>query len=121
MKKFLEVITIIMVLGALTACLIPANAQTSMEWQSATLQGSGSAYAPQITPVGATSAVSEATTTQSYSPAQAPAGPRRGFDVGGETGRSDESPIGDAVLPLMMMAVLFSSVVYIRRRKAVKE
>ncbi len=114
MKRF---VMIIMVLGALTACLMPANAQTDMKWQNATLQGSGSTYAPQITPVGATSAYSEATTTQTYSPAQAPTGPRRGFDVGGETGRSDESPIGDALFPLLLFAMLFCGYIALRRLK----
>ena len=68
---------------------------------------------------------------QSYSPAQTPGGPRRGYDANGnwvpdsedfgggaETGESEQFPIGDAVLPLMLMAMLFAGVVYYRRKKA---
>ena len=43
---------------------------------------------------------------------------RRGFDVGGETGRSEEFPIGDAVLPLMLCALAFSFVIARRRKRA---
>lgn len=42
---------------------------------------------------------------------------RRGFDTGAETGRSDESPIGDTVVPLLILALLFTGVIYFRRRK----
>ena len=57
----------------------------------------------------------------------APAGPRRAssyedlFDYGGDTGQSTESPIGDAVVPLMLMAAAFAGVIALRRRRTVKE
>jgi hypothetical protein len=31
--------------------------------------------------------------------------------------RSSDSPLGDAVLPLMLMAFAFSGILYLRRRK----
>ena len=106
---------IVMIIMAV-ALALPAMAQ---EWQStSTLQGTGSNYTPQVTAVGATTAPTIATTTESYSPNKAPSGPRRGFDVGGESGRSDEFPIGDAVLPLMLMAVGFCGVIALRRKHA---
>ena len=120
----------IMVLGALMACLIPAvcSAQTAQEWQStSTIQGSGSTYAPQVTAVGATAAPQQATTTTgTYSPAKAPSGPRRAeinlnnndFLDGTDTNQSDQSPLGDAVLPLMLMAMSFCGIIYLRRQKA---
>ena len=105
----------LMVIGMLLVGM-PTMAQ-QQTWQSTSImQGSGSAYSPQVTAVGAVTATEMATTT--YSPAKAPSGPRRGFDVGAETGQSDESPIGDAVLPMMLMAMLFAGVVYTRRKKA---
>ena len=124
MKK----VMMIMVLGALMACLVPANAQ---EWRStSTMRGAGSSYTPQVTAVGAASAASTATTTSSYSPAKS--GPRRGYDANGEWtpdaedleyagdhGQSGESPIGDAVLPLMAFSLMACGVIYFRRKRRV--
>ena len=81
------------------------------------MQGSGSAYSSQVTAVGATSVNSMAGTAAS-APANAPSRPRRGFDHGPEGGdQSNEGPVGDAVLPLMLMALAFGGVVAFRRRK----
>ena len=94
---------------------LPTMAQ-NMEFRStSTMQGTGNYVAP-VTAVGATSAAT------SYSPAQAPGGPRRmgesGRNPGDVSTGSTESPIGDAVLPLSLMALAFCSVVYYRRKKA---
>ena len=101
------------------AFVLPATAQ--QEWQSTSvMQTSGSSLSSQVTEVGAT-AVSEMATTTS-----APAnGPRR---IGGASGRnpgdvstgSTESPLGDALLPLLLFAAGFAGVVYKRRRKSLK-
>lgn len=108
-KKFM------MIIMAVALMALPAMAQ---EWQStSTLQGTGSNYTPQVTAVGATTAPTIATTTESYSPNKAPSGPRRSFDVGGESGRSDEFPIGDAIVPMMLMAIAFGGYIAIRRKK----
>ena len=114
----------IMVLGALMVCLVPAaaNGQSKEEWQSTSvLMPSGSNYSSQISEVGAVQVVSEAkTTTEVYSPAKAPGGPRReeGKIGGPDTNQSSESPVGDAVLPLMLMAISFCGIIYLRRQKA---
>jgi hypothetical protein len=115
MKKI--IILVVMV----AAFVLPTMAQSAQEWQTASLPGSGSNYAPQVTAVGASVAASEATTTtESYSPAGNPGAIRRGFDTGGETGRSDESPVGDAVLPLLALAMVYGvwCMVYRRKRRA---
>ena len=114
--------------GVLIVCLLSLVAFAQQDWQSTSvMQGSGSTYSPQVTEVGATSVASEATTTESYSPAKTPGGPRRtsisndedeGWTPRTDTEGTDLSPIGDAVLPLMLMAVAFCGVVYFRRRKA---
>ena len=107
---------IIMIIMAAALVALPTMAQ-QQEWQStSTMQGSGSAYSPQVTAVGAVTASEMATTT--YSPAKAPSGPRRGFDVGGESGRSDEFPIGDAVLPMLLCAAVFCGVIALRRKRS---
>ena len=112
----------IMVLGALMVCLVPAaaNGQPKEEWQSTSvLMPSGSNYTPQISEVGAAQVVSEAkTTTDVYSPAKAPGGPKF-FPKPGEENQSNEFPVGDAVLPLLVMAMLFAGVVYTRRKKSI--
>ena len=104
------------------AFVLPTMAQSAQEWQTSSLPGSGSNYAPQVTAVGASVAASEAsTTTETYTPG-APGAIRRGFDTGGESGRSDESPVGDAVLPLMALAMVYAvysaTRVYRRKRRA---
>ena len=109
---------IVMIIMAVALIALPAMAQ-QQEWKStSTMQTSGSNYAPQVNAVGATTANEMATTTESYSPAKAPSGPRKDKIGGGEYGQSTESPIGDAVLPMLLMAMLFAGVVYTRRRKA---
>ena len=121
--RFMMRVVNILVLGALLVCLVPAQAQNFMEQNSytafqstSTMEGSGSAYSsnPTLDENGTASA-----------PASAPAGgPRR---IGGLPGSSDlpdtskdgdNTPIGDAMLPLMLMAAAFGGVVHMRRRKA---
>ena len=110
---------IMMMIMAVALMALPTMAQQP-EWKStSTMQGTGSAYVPQVTAVGATDVNSMATTTESYSPAKAPSGPRRGFiDPSNPGNQSNEFPIGDAVLPLALMALTFAGVVYFRKRKA---
>jgi len=45
---------------------------------------------------------------------------RGGFDHGAESGQSNESPIGDAILPLLLCAAVFGGVVLIRRRRVAR-
>lgn len=75
---------------------------------------------PEVTSVGSAEASEMATTTTAGSPAKAPGGPRRGKIDGADDKPSDQSPIGDAVLPLMLMAFAFGGVVYLRRRQTVE-
>lgn len=123
MKNFVEINRalvakkkVMMIIMAAALIALPTMAQ---DWQSTSaMQGTGSNYAPQVTAVGATSATSEATTTESYSPAKAPGGPRRDKINGADDKPSNQSPIGDAVLPLVLMAMAFAGVIYFRKRKA---
>ena len=110
---------IIMIIMAVALIALPTMAQ---DWEStSSMQGSGSAYSSQVTAVGATQAADMGTTTSAnYSPGR-PGSIRRGFDTGGETGRSDESPIGDAVLPLMLMAFAFVGYIAIKRKRQAKK
>ena len=109
---------IVMILMAVALIALPTMAQED-QWQStSSMQGSGSAYSSQVTAVGATDINSMATTTESYTPAKAPSGPRKAFDNPGDIGQG-ESPIGDAVLPMLLMAIAFGGYIAIKRRKLI--
>ena len=103
------------------AFVLPTMAQSAQEWQTASLPGSGSNYAPQVTAVGASVAASEATTTtETYTPG-APGAIRRGFiDPSNPGNQSNESPVGDAILPLLLLAAVYSvwCIVYKRKHRA---
>jgi len=109
---------IVMIIMAVALIALPTMAQ-QQEWRStSTMQGTGSSYAPQISAVGATTATEMATTTETYSPAKAPGGPRKTMEDMTDVGYQDPgSPIGDAVLPLMLMALAFGGYIAIKRRK----
>lgn len=112
-------IMMILAIGMLMVCLLPLalNAQTAQEWQStSSMQGSGSAYSSQVTAVGATGVAVMGTT--SSAPANAPSGPRRSYGTNQDGGKTDpNSPIGDALLPLLLMAAGFGLYTALRRRK----
>ena len=107
-----------MIIMAAALVALPTMAQ-QQEWKSTSsmIQNEGSVYSSQVTPVGSTAVPAMATTTESYSPAKAPGGPRRVFDSGADVNHSEESPIGDAVLPLMVMALAFCGFVAIKRKR----
>ncbi|MBR6830368.1 MAG: hypothetical protein IKM83_07130 [Paludibacteraceae bacterium] len=109
---------IVMILMAVVLIALPIMAQ-QQEWKStSTMQGAGSSYAPQISAVGATTANEMATTTESYSAAKAPGGPRKDYWKPGEYGQDEESPIGDALLPLILCAAVFCGVIALRRKRS---
>ena len=111
MKKFM------MILMAVALIALPTMAQ-QQEWQSTSaMQTSGSNYTPQVNAIGAEGAYQMATTTttDTYSPA----GPRRVIGDNQDPGHTEDesSPIGDAMLPLMLCALAFGGVVAFRRRR----
>ena len=87
--------------------------------QSQQLVKSGSGYNGTVYEPFSTAVPSERTGIgASYSPAQAPGGPRKGFlDPSNPGNQSNESPIGDAVLPMLLCAA-FYGVIYIRRKRS---
>ena len=116
--KEMKNILIVLVLGALITCQVPANAQN---WKStSSMPGVGSTYTPQVTAVGATG-VSEMATTTSISPYQ----PRQVLDGDGfeeeELGNlpgGPGTPLGDAVWPLLLMATAACGVIALRRKRS---
>lgn len=120
-------LVLLMILAAALISL-PALAQNAQDWQSTSaMKGSGSSYSPQVTAVGAVG-VSEMGTTTTGGNSSHKA--KRSFDGGtyegggtnpGETGFQDDgSPIGDALLPLLLMSLAFGMFVYFRRKQTLK-
>lgn len=114
---------IVMIIMAVALIALPAMAQ---DWQStSTMQGSGSTYSSQVTGVGAAGVSNMATTTESYSPAS---GPRRAkMDEVGDWGDRPEvgegntgSPVGDALIPLMLFACAYLIIRAMRRKNIEK-
>ena len=112
MKKLM--ILVVMV----AAFVLPTMAQSAQEWQTSTMKGSGSAYSSQVTAVGSSVAATEATTTDSYTPGPGAIRRTGNFDNVPEGGTQENmSPIGDAILPLLLFAATFAGVVYLRRKR----
>lgn len=109
-KRYKDMKKLLMILMAVALVALPTMAQ-QLEWQStSTMQGTNSTYVPQVTAVGATTVEEMATTTETYSPAQAPTnGPRKINPVAAPT------PVGDALIPLMLCAGAYL-IVRARRR-----
>ena len=113
---------IVMIIMAVALIALPTMAQ---DWQSTSaMQSTGSSYSSQVTAVGATGVTSMATTTESYSPSKGPHRVKKdevdigGFDGTGDpdTGQSSQSPLGDALIPLMLCACAYLIVRATRRR-----
>ncbi len=109
------------VINIMAAALIALPAVAQQEWQStSSMQGSGSAYTPQISEVGSTNVPSVATTTEAYSPNQAPNRARKTLITPSDPGQqSNEGPIGSAWALLTFAAV--GGAVVLRRRKGQRE
>lgn len=104
----------ILMIGILLTCLLPWAAY-AQEWQStSTMRTSGSTYAPHITAVGAQTAYDMTTTTANYSPASG--GPYKAPPISPRSG-DNPIPLGDAVLPLLLMALAFMGITYLRRKR----
>jgi len=96
---------------------VPTMAQQD-QWQStSSLPTSGSSYTPQVTAVGASVPAQQSAVGAPYSPAEPPSGPRRIGTPSDGIGQSGESPLGDGLIPLSLLALAYAGVVYFRKRK----
>lgn len=84
---------------------------TSFRSTGSSMMSSGSSYSanPTLTADGMASY-----SGASYSPATKPCGPRKAsaFDD-----PEEDMPLGDAVLPLLLMALLYAGITYLRTRR----
>ena len=116
----------ILAVGMLMVCLLPltSNAQPKQQdWQStSTMQMSGSAYTSQVKEVGATTVVDAPISAVSSNP-KAGRGIRmtdygENEEINKEDNQDPQFPLGDAVLPLMLMALAYCGIVFFRRKRA---
>ena len=114
MKKIMMILVMVAAIVLPTVAKIEQMEQPNMQFQStSTMQASGSTLAsqPMLNEDGT-----------AYNPSQAPAqsGPRKTGALPGNPGHSgsDNTPIGDAMIPLTLMALAFAGVIYMRRKRA---
>lgn len=115
MKAFFVSILCVISIGLYAADFTPATAPstTMQSVNNASYMSSGSTYSSTVYAIGATS------------PSDAPArGPRKsppGTDTSGYNPDNPQfSPIGDALLPLLLMALVYM-VIRVRRKKRLSE
>lgn len=118
MKTVMNTKIMSMVAGVLMACLLPLGTY-AQDWRStSTMPASGSEYSSQITSVGASDAYDITSPTSGETGTTGARGPRRiGGTPGNPGGQSEEFPIGDATLPLLLFAAAFAATVAIRNRR----
>lgn len=117
--------TKILILALLSVVTVVATAQT----YTRPVENRQAIQSQQIMKTGVSSGVvyepfSGELPSESSSPARV-SGPRKNnyndlFDQGADSGQSDQSPVGDAVLPLLLMAFAFGGAIYLRRRQRVE-
>ena len=121
MKRNLTIISIIAVVVLTFGLVAVAQAQAQPQAEAPSYSiGSvnntnqtGSSYSSTVYAVGDNSAPSSAPGARGIS------GPRRDFDTGAESGQSDESPVGEPFV-LLLMAALFAAVVAFRTRNSAR-
>ena len=116
--------TKIYIIALLSVVAVAVNAQTfqpatidNSAIQSQKIMQTGTNYSGQVyEPFSSVTPSEQSAVGASSAPAKV-SGPRRGFYDGPESGQSEEFPIGDALLPLFLMAAAFAGWSYLRRRK----
>ena len=117
------------IIALLSVVTLFAHAQTFQSatrpdyiaFQSMQILRSGSNYSGTVyEPFSAVTPSERSAIGARYSPAKSR--PRRDFGKPGDPGnQSNESPIGDAVWPLMLFVGVYCGILLIRRKKHVKE
>ena len=121
---YMKKIMMIMVLGALMAYLVPATAQTFSSSrpdlgtsQSQQIMNGGAYDGTVYEPFSNTTPSEQSEVGAQYSPSRG-SGPRKDFINPNNPGnQSNESPLGDAVWPLLAFALVFCGVIALRRKR----
>ena len=115
----------IMVLGALIAYLVPAQAQTfqnpnAQQNRNPQMVQTGARYTGTVYEPFSGSVPSEQSAVGASYALGKPGQPKTSLgDMPEQTDEDPGSPIGDAVLPLLLMAVAYCGVLLIRRKRRV--
>lgn len=118
MKAILKKMSFIVIAAAI---MLPAMAQDFTQprdpaIQSQKIMTTGAAYSGTVYEPFNNTTPAEYNPVAS-APSNAPSGPRRSFDTGADVKPSEDYPIGDAMLPLLLMALAFGGVVALRKRR----
>ncbi len=111
------------IIAILSIAAVAMNAQTfqpatidNSAIQSQKIMQTGTNYSGQVyEPFSSVTPSEQSTVGASSAPAKV-SGPRKGFEYGGDT-PPGPSPIGDALLPLLLMAVAFGIYSAARRKR----
>lgn len=120
MRKLLAILVCTIGIAVYASDYTPfaADMQPSMTMQSVNTSGymvSGSIYSPNVYEVGSTSP----TSSSSGSPIRK-APPGTGGESDYDPNNPQFSPIGDAVVPMLLMALALAGLIYLRRKKVIK-
>lgn len=81
------------------------------------MMSSGSVYGGTVYAPFDNTTPSEQSNVGAQSPNRAPGGPRRGFDIGAETGRDEQYPVGEPWI-LLLFAATFGGIMTLRRKNS---
>ena len=113
MKTIRYILTVLSLVSVLSvsAQSLAERPQPTFQSTGSAMMNSGSAYASSpVLNADGTASYNGA----SYAPAQAPGGPNR---AGAFDDFEEDMPLGDPVLPLMIMAFIYTLIVLYRRKK----
>ena len=117
MRLYIFALLSVMVLSMSAQTFQPTVDNNAIQSQQMIKNGStykGTVYEPFST----TTPSEQSTVGASYSPARKP-GIRKGFEDNEDAGIANPgSPIGDAVVPLMLFALSFGGILFLRKKKA---
>lgn len=120
MRKLLAILVCTIGIAVYASDYTPfaADMQPSITMQSVNTSGymvSGSMYSPNVYEVGSTSP----TSSSPGSPIRK-APPGTGGESGYDPNNPQFAPIGDAVVPMLLMALALAGLIYLRRKKVIK-
>ena len=121
MRKRVYIIALISAVSLLAHAQTFSPAAEDNTIQSQQIMQSGSNYNSTVyEPFSNTTPSEQSAVGASYSPAKAPTGPRKDIISPSNPGQQGEFPLGDGVIPLLLMATGFAVFVAVRRNARVE-
>lgn len=117
MKTKLYIVALLsMVSMIVTAQEFTPNRVDNPAIKSQQLMSTGASYSSTVYAPFSTTTPAESNPVSGTPTTTTSSGPRRGFDIGGDT-PTGPSPIGDAVLPMLVFALIFCGGIALRRKR----